>query len=121
MFDYALSTQIDRMAGAHQRHIDDEAEQQDQAEKLRAKAAAWLNHADNVFEISGWFSDEQYIKLAKLDALINYELSRPYSPVNMAEIEVGVREYSEKRREIYIDCAVEYADRFSYFDGEDVQ
>ncbi len=119
--DYAAATSIDRMGAEHQRHIDDEAEQQDQAEKLRAKAAAWLNHADNVFEISGWFSDEQYIKLAKLDALINYELSRPYSPVNMSEIEVGVREYSEKRREIYIDCAVEYADRFSYFDGEDVQ
>ena len=121
MFDYAASTQIDRLAGAHQRYEDDQAEAQDRAEKLRVKAATWLNHADNVFEISGWFSDEQYIKLAKLDALINYELSRPYSPVNMSEIEVGVREYSEERREIYIDCAVEYADRFSYFDGEDVQ
>ena len=29
MFDYALSTQIDRMAGAHQRMLDDEAAEQD--------------------------------------------------------------------------------------------
>ena len=121
MFDYALSTQIDRMAGAHQRHIDDEAEQQDQAEKLRAKAAAWLNHADNVFEISGWFSDEQYIKLAKLDALINHELSRPYKPVDMRETEVGIREYAENKREIFLDCAMQYAADFNYFNDEGVQ
>ena len=28
MFDYALSTRIDRLAGAHQRYLDDEAEEQ---------------------------------------------------------------------------------------------
>jgi len=116
MFDYAAPTNIDRLAAAHQRHEDDQAEAQDRAEKLRAKAATWLNHANNVFELSGWFSDAQYIELARLDALINYELSRPYSPVNMSEIEVGVREYSEKRREIYISCAVEYASRFNNFE-----
>jgi len=119
MFDYAASTQIDRLAGAHQRYEDDQAEAQDRAEKLRIKAATWLNHANNMFEISGWFSDAQYIELARLGALINCELSRPYIPVNISEIEVGVREYSEKRREIYIDCAVQYADRFNNFeDGE---
>jgi len=121
MFDYDAPTQIDRLAAAHQRHEDDQAEAQDRAERLRAKAAVWLNHANNVFELSGWFSDAQYIELARLDALINYELSRPYSPVNMSEIEVGVREYSEKRREIFIDCAVEYADRFNGFEDEGVQ
>ena len=114
--DHALPTNIDRLAAAHQRHEDDQAEAQDRAEKLRAKAAVWLNHDNNVFELSGWFSDAQYIELARLDALINYELSRPYSPVNMSEIEVGVREYAEKRREIFIDCAVEYADAFSNFE-----
>ena len=116
MFDYAAPTQIDRLAAAQQRHEDDLAEAQDRAEKLRIKAAAWLNHANNMFEISGRFSDAQYIELARLDALINYELSQPYSPVNMSEIEVGVREYSEKRREIYISCAVEYASRFNNFE-----
>ena len=121
MLDHAAPTQIDRLAAAHQRHEDDQAEAQDRAERLRAKAAVWLNHANNVFELSGWFSDAQYIELARLDALINYELSRPYSPVNMSEIEVGVREYSEKRREIYIDCAVEYACRFNDFEDEEVQ
>ena len=121
MLDYALPTQIDRLAAAQQRWEDDQAEAQDRAEKLRAKAAAWLNHANNVFEISGCFSDAQYIELARLDALINYELSRPYSPVNMSEIEVGVREYSEKRREIFIDCAVEYASTFNDFEDEEVQ
>jgi len=115
--DYALPTNIDRMGAAHQRYLDDQAEAQDRAEKLREKAAQWLNHADNVFEISGWFSDAQYIEIARLDALINYELSRPYSSVNMSEIEVGVREYAEEKREVYIDCAVQYADRFNYFDG----
>lgn len=121
MFDYAAPTQIDRLASAHQRWEDDQAEAQDRTEKLREKAAKWLNNADNVFEISGWFSDEQYIELAGLDALINYELSHPYSPVNMSEIEVGVREYSEKRREIYISCAVQYADRFNNFEDDEVQ
>ncbi len=121
MFDYALSTQIDRLAAAHQRHEDDQAETQDRAEKLRIKADVWLNHADHVFEISGWFHDAQYVELARLDALINYELSRPYSPVNMSEVEVGVREYSEKRREIYIDCAVRYAAKFNNFEDEGVQ
>lgn len=120
MFDCAAPTQIDRLAGAHQRYEDDQAEAQDRAEKLRANAATWLNSPNKVFEISGWFSDAQYIELARLDALINYELSRPYSPVNMSEIEVGVREYSEKRREIYIDCAVEYADRFNNFEDDGV-
>jgi len=119
--DYALETNIDRLAGAHQRWEDDQAEAQARAERLRAKAAVWLNHANNVFELSGWFSDAQYIELARLDALINYELSRPYSPVNMSEIEVGVREYSEKRREIFIDCAVEYASTFNDFEDEEVQ
>ena len=118
--DHAAPTQIDRLAGAHQRHEDDQAEAQDRAEKLRAKAATWLNHANNVFELSGWFSDAQYIELAQLDALINHELSQPYSPVNMTEIEVGVREYAEKRRGIYIDCAVEYAGRFNDFEDEEV-
>jgi len=121
MFDYAAPTNIDRLAAAHQRHEDDQAEAQDRAEKLRAKAAVWLNHANNVVAISGLFSDEQYIKLAQFDALINYELSQPYSPVNMSEIEVGVREYAEKRREIYIDCAVQYADRFNGFEDEGVR
>ena len=121
MFDHAAPTNIHRLAAAHQRHEDDQAEAQDRAEKLRIKAATWLNHANNVFELSGWFSDAQYIELARLDALINCELSRPYIPVNIAEIEVGVREYSEKRREIYIDCAVEYAGRFNGFEDEEVQ
>jgi len=121
MFDHAATTQIDRLAGAHQRHEDDAAQDEADAEALAAKAAVWLNHANNVFELSGWFSDAQYIELARLDALINYELSRPYSPVNMSEIEVGVREYSEKRREIYIDCAVQYADRFNGFEDGEVQ
>jgi len=116
MFDYAAPTQIDRLAGAHQRYLDDQAEAQDRAEKLREKAAAWLNHADNVFEISGWFSDAQYIEIARLDALINYELSRPYSGQNMSEIDVGIREYAEEKREIFIDCAVQYADRFDNFE-----
>jgi len=119
MFDHAAPTQIDRLAAAHRRHEDDQAEAQDRAEKLRIKATGWLNHANNVFELSGWFSDAQYIELASLDALINCELSRHYSPVNMSEIEVGVREYSEKRREIYIDCAVQYADRFNNFEDEE--
>jgi len=121
MFDSAAPTQIDRLAAAQQRWEDDQAEAQDRAEKLRIKAAAWLNHANNMFEISGWFSDAQYIELARLGALINCELSRPYIPVNIAEIEVGVREYSEKRREIYIDCAVQYADRFNNFEDGEVQ
>ena len=120
MLDHPAPTNIDRLAAAHQRWEDDQAEAQDRAEKLRIKATGWLNHANNVFELSGWFSDAQYIELARLDALINYELSRPYSPVNMSEIEVGVREYSEKRREIYIDCAVEYAGRFNDFEDEEV-
>jgi hypothetical protein len=119
--DHAQSTSIDRLAGAHQRYIDDEAQDEAAAEALAIKAAAWLNHANNVFEISGWFSDEQHIQIAKLDALINYELSRPYSPVNMSEIEVGVREYAEKKRDIFIDCAVQYADRFNNFEDEEVQ
>jgi len=118
MFDYAAPTNIDRLAAAHQRHEDDQAEAQDRAEKLRAKAATWLNHANNVFELSGWFSDAQYIELARLDALINYELSRPYSPVNMSEIEVGVREYSEQKRQVYIACAVQYAASFNNFESE---
>ena len=119
MFDYDAPTQIDRLAAAQQRHEDDQAEAQDRAEKLRIKAATWLNHANNMFEISGWFSDAQYIELARLGALINCELSRPYIPVNISEIEVGVREYSEKRREIFIDCAVQYADRFNNFEDEE--
>ena len=114
--DYALATNIDRMAAAHQRWEDDQAEAQDRAEKLREKAAQWLNHADNVFEISGWFSEEQYAELARLDALINHELSRPYSGKNMSEIEVGIREYAEEKREIFIDCAVQYADQFDNFE-----
>jgi len=120
MFDHAALTQIDRLAADHQRYEDDAARDEADAEALAAKAAAWLNHANNMFEISGWFSDAQYIELARLDALINCELSRPYIPVNIAEIEVGVREYSEKRREIYIDCAVEYAGRFNDFEDEEV-
>lgn len=121
MFDCAAPTQIDRLAGAHQRYEDDQAEAQDRAEKLRIKAATWLNHANNMFKISGWFSDAQYIELARLDAKINYELSQPFTGDKIREVEVGIREYSEQKRQIYIDCAVEYADRFSYFDGEDVQ
>ena len=116
MFDYAAPTNIDRLAAAHQRYEDDQAEAQDRAEKRRIKAAAWLNHANNMFEISGWFSDAQYIELARLDALINYELSRPFTGDAIRETEVGVREYSEKRREIYISCAVEYASRFNNFE-----
>lgn len=119
MFDYALPTTIDRVAAVHQRWEDDQAEAQDRVEKLREKAAHWLNHANNVFAISGLFSDEQFIKLAKLDALINYELSRPYTPVNMSEIEVGVREYAEKKREIFIDCAVRYANEFDNFEEKE--
>jgi len=118
MFDYAAPTNIDRLAAAHQRYEDDQAEAQDRAEKRRIKAAAWLNHANNMFEISGWFSDAQYIELARLDALINYELSRPFTGDAIRETEVGVREYSEKRREIYISCAVEYASRFNNFEND---
>ncbi len=121
MFDYAAPTQIDRLAAAHQRWEDEQAEAQDRAEKLRAKAAAWLNSPKNMFEISGWFSDEQYIELARLDALINLELSRPFTGDTISEIEVGVREYAEARREIFMDCAVEYAARFNYFDDEEVR
>ena len=118
MLDHAASTQIDRLAAAHQRHEDDAAQDEADAEALAAKAATWLNHANNVFELSGWFSDAQYIELARLDALINYELSRPYSPVNMSEIEVGVREYSEQKRQVYIACAVQYAASFNNFESE---
>jgi len=121
MFDYADSTNIDRMGAAHQRWEDDQAEAQDRVEKLREKAAQWLNRTNNVLDLSGYFSDAQYIELARLDALINYELSRPYSAVNMSEIEVGVREYAEKKREIFIDCAVQYADRFNNFEDDEVQ
>ena len=121
MFDYAAPTQIDRLAGAHQRYLDDQAEAQDRAEKLCEKAAQWLNHANNVLEISGWFSNEQYAELARLDALINQELSRPYSGKNMSEIEVGIRKYAKEKREIFIDCAVQYADRFDNFENDEVQ
>jgi len=41
-----------------------------------------------------------------------------YDAAQMAEIEVGVREYAEKRREIYIDCAVQYAGRFNCFNDD---
>jgi len=44
------------------------------------------------------------------------EITVMYDAAQMAEIEVGVREYSEKRREIYISCAVEYASRFNNFE-----
>ena len=118
MFDYAAPTQIDRLAAAQQRYEDDQAEAQDRAEKLRIKAAAWLNHANNMFEISGWFSDAQYIELARLDALINYELSRPFTGEAIHEVEVGVREYSEQKRQIYIACAVQYAASFNNFESE---
>ncbi|MHB8890373.1 MAG: hypothetical protein ACYC46_16300 [Acidobacteriaceae bacterium] len=117
-FDYAAPTQIDRLAGAHQRYEDDAAEAQDRAEKLSIKAAAWISHPDNMLELSGWFSDAQYIELARLDAKINYELSQPFTGDKIRETEVGVREYSEKRREIYISCAVEYASRFNNFEND---
>jgi len=47
------------------------------------------------------------------------EITVMYDAAQMAEIEVGVREYAEKRREIYIDCAVEYAGRFNNFEDEE--
>ena len=72
MFDYALSTRIDRLAAAHQRHDDDMAQEQADAEALQIKAAAWINSPRHMFELAGWFSDAQYIELARLDALINY-------------------------------------------------
>ena len=118
MFDSAASTNIDRLAAAHQRHEDDQAEAQDRAEKRRIKAAAWLNHANNMFEISGWFSDAQYIELARLDALINCELSRPFTGDAIREAEVGVREYSEQKRQIYIACAVRYPELLDGFESE---
>ncbi|MHB1641796.1 MAG: hypothetical protein ACYCS8_03930 [Acidithiobacillus sp.] len=117
-FDSAASTNIDRLAGAHQRYEDDQAEAQDLAEKLRIKAAAWINHSDNMLELSGWFSDAQYIELARLDARINCELSRPFTGDTIRETEVGVREYSEQKRQIYIACAVQHAASFNNLESE---
>ncbi len=116
-----LSTNIERMAAAHQRQIDEEGAEQDRLDALITKAERWITVPSNMHELSGWFSEDQYLELSRLDALINSELSRPYTGANMRETEVGIREYSEKRREIYIDCAVEYADRFNNFEDEGVQ
>ena len=57
MFDYALSTQIDRLAAAHQRHEDDQAEQQDrvEAEELAiTKDPAAVALALDNFDSDGW-------------------------------------------------------------------
>ncbi len=107
--DYAAETNIDRMAAAHQRQIDEEGAEQDRLDALITKAERWITVPSNMHELSGWFSEDQYLELSRLDALINHELSRPYKPVDMREIEVGVREYAEKKRDIYIACAVYYA------------
>ena len=57
MFDCALSTQIDRMGAAHQRHEDDQAEQQDrvEAEELAiTKDPAAVALALDNFDSDGW-------------------------------------------------------------------
>ena len=57
MFDCALSTQIDRMAGAHQRMLDDEAAEQDiqEAEELAiTKDPEALALALDNFGSDGW-------------------------------------------------------------------
>jgi len=118
MFDYAAPTQIDRLAPAHQKHEDDAAQDEADAEALAARAAAWINHSDNMLELSGWFSEDEYVRLAQLDALINYELSRPFTGDTIREVEVGVREYSEQKRQIYIACAVQYAASFNNLESE---
>jgi len=118
MFDYATQTQIDRLASAHQKQEDDAAQDEADAEALAAKAAAWINHSDNMIDLSGWFSAEQYVRLAQLDAIINYELSRLFTGDAIHEIEVGIREYSEQKRQIYIACAVQYAARLNNLESE---
>jgi len=118
MFDYAASTQIDRLASAHQRHEDDVAQDEADAEALAARAAAWIKHSDNMLELSGWFSEDEYARLAKLDAIINDELSRPFTGDTIREVEVGVREYSEQKRQIYISCAIQYAANFNNLESE---
>ncbi len=57
MFDYALSTQIDCMTGAHQRYLDEQAEQQDcvEAEELAiTKNPAAVALALDNFDSDGW-------------------------------------------------------------------
>lgn len=119
--DYAAETNIDRMGAANQRAIDEEGAEQDRLDALITKAERWIKSPLNMLELSGWFSDEQYVDLARLDALINSELSRPYTGANMRETEVGIREYAENKREIFLDCAMQYAADFNYFNDEGVQ
>ena len=121
MFDYAAETNIDRMGAANQRAIDEEGAEQDRLAALITKAERWITVPSNMHELSGWFSEDQYLELSRLDALINSELSRPSTEANMRETEVGILEYAANKRELFLTCAMQYAADFNYFNDEEVQ
>lgn len=81
-------------------YYDDEREE---AEYLLCKE--WLCDAANASEILGWLDDDEDAALGKLDAEIFTMLNKLYSGDNWKEIDTGIREASEKKRDLLAEVA----------------
>jgi hypothetical protein len=92
--------------------------EQMQADK-EAAVSKWLRAPKNMLELQGWHTDGDYAELARLDALISYELSRPYTGEFIRDIETGIREYTEQKDKIYQACALRNFDELGITVGAD--